>query len=180
MGYYVDSAIEELAKREAGSLSAVWLALGVSIGAYMMVGGLFAGRNEAASIQRAVVTAGGFEVSLSAVRWTFILVSLALLAGAAWVSRRQLGVAAVVRHAVGADDDTRVLSGFAYLRKYSFVAWGLAEAVILLGTLLAILTGRALDMLPFAIAGATSLFLLKPETASLLELAEHMCGRAGA
>lgn len=148
MDYRVDSGIEDLAKREAGSLSAIWLALGVSIGAYVFVGSLFAGRNEAASIERAVVSAGGIEVSLSAVRWAFITASLGLLGAAAWVSRKLLGVPAVVSHAVGADDDARVVSGFAYLRKYSFVAWGLAEAVILLGTLLAILTGRAIDMLP--------------------------------
>lgn len=177
MSYGMDENVEELAKREAGMLGAVWLALGVSIGAYVLVGSMFAGRNEAAAVSRAVVEVGAVEVPLSAVRWGSIVLSLALLAGAAWVSRRLLAVPVVVGHARGDDDDARIASGFAYLRKYSFVAWGLAEAVILVGTLLAILTGRALDMFPFAVAGGTSLFLLKPEAASLIELAGAMRAR---
>ena len=176
MGFSLDEALEELAKREAGTLTTIWLALGVSVGVYVVVGSMLAGANDPVALRRAQVQLGQLEVSLAVVRWAFILLGLVLLAGAAWVARTYLSDGSVIANASGDTQEARLSSGFAYLRRYSFIAWGLAEGVILIGTLLAILSGRALDLLPFAIAGGTGLFLLKPEVLSLVELAEKMAG----
>lgn len=172
----LDETMEELAKREAGILTTIWFALAASVGVYVVVGSMLAGSNDPVALQRAQVQLGQFEVSLVVVRWAFILLGLALLAGAAWVARTYLSDGNVIANASGDTQEARMTSGFAYLRRYSFIAWGLAEGVILAGTLLAILSGRSVDLLPFAIAGGTGLFLLKPEVPSLVELAEKMAG----
>lgn len=176
MRFSLNEALADLAKREASSLSTIWLALGASIGVYVLAGGMFSQAGEAASLTRARVTMGAVDLPLSTVRWAFIALGLGLLAGAAFVARVLLTDARVVAHSSGPNHEIRVINGFAYLRRYSFLAWGLAEGVILLGTLLAIMSGRPLDMFPFIIAGATSLLLLKPERQSLVDLAGRMAG----
>ncbi len=172
----LNEAMEEFAKREAGILTTIWLALGLSVGVYVVVGSMLAGANDPVALQRAQVSLGPIEISLVVVRWAFILLGLTLLGGAAWVARTYLSDGNVIANSSGDSQEARLANGFAYLKRYSFLAWGLSEGVILMGTLLAILSGRALDLLPFAIAGGTGLFLLKPEVLSLVELAEKMAG----
>lgn len=164
----------DAARTEARSLGTVWTALGMSVGVYVVIGSLLAGKTEPASLSRAVVQIGNLEAPLAGVRIFFILAAMALLTGAAWVSRTYLSDVSVVAGTVGVTPGERLASGFAHLRKFSMIAWGCADGVVLAGALLAILSGRALDMLPFAVAGATGLLLLKPEEPSLLELADRM------
>jgi hypothetical protein len=172
--FSLNEALAELAAREAASLTTVWFALGASIGVYVLAGGMFSDAGEAASISRAQVTLGAIQVSLEAVRWGMVALGLSLLVATAFVARVHLQDDRVVANATGPTDEARIVNGFAYLRKYSFLAWALAEVVILIGTLLAILSSRPLDMFPFVIAGGTSLFLLKPERVSLIALADRM------
>lgn len=164
----------EVSERESRHLMTIWFALVVSIGVYVLLGSIFAGANQPASLTRATAEWGGIRVALGTLRWAVILVSLGLLFGAAFVARRMLGEQRVLAHAHGATADERIRSGFAYLKLYTLVSWGLAESVILLGTLWAILSGQQLAVFPFAIAGGTALFVLKPEQVSLLQLAQKM------
>ncbi len=172
----MDPMLQELAKREARLLTTIWLALAISVGVYMLVGAMFSGSGNEVS-RRAFVEIGTLELGLGTVRIIFITLAFGLLGATAWVSRRQLADDVILDHSTGATDEDKVANGFAYLKRYSLLAWGLAEGVILAGTLLAIMTGRPIDVIPYAIAGATSLFLLKPEELSLIDLATRMVAR---
>lgn len=169
---------EEMARREAKELAAMWLAMAVAVAVSLVVAGLLAGGRDAAVLERATVRLGALEVRLALVRWASVVCALGLLAAAGWMAHRRLAETVVLAHAMGETELARLQSGFSHLRRYSLAAWALAEAVALVGALLSILTGRTIDVLPYAIAGGTTLMLLKPEVPSLMELAGKMSAAA--
>ena len=166
--------LENIAKREAGSLGLRWSAMIVTVGVYVFVGSLLAGANDPVALERAVVSLGPLEAPLAFVRWFFILLAFGLLGGTVWVARNRLSDAAVMAQSRGDEPSVRLAGGFSHLKTNSLLAWGLADGVALAGTLLAMLTGRKLEILPFAIASGTALLLLKPEQPVVMELAEKM------
>ncbi len=171
---FVTEVLQETSRREAKHLLTVWFALGASIGVYVLLGSIFAGESGPVSLSRARVDFGPASIGLAALRWGVISASLLLLLAAGIIAHRFLGEGAVMAHARGNTAEERMRAGFAYLRRYSLLAWASAELVILVGTLWAILSGQQLAVIPFAIAGGTALFLLKPEEVSLMQLADRM------
>ena len=169
-----DLSPQGMAERESRNLLTIWVALVFSIGVYVLLGSIFAGAGEPVSVSRATVELGSIHLALSTVRWGVIVGSLGLLFAAGWVSHHFLIEHRILAHSEGRTPEERLRSGFAYLKFYTLLSWGLAESVILVGTLWAIVSGQQLAVFPFAIAGGTALFILKPEQPSLLQLGDRM------
>ncbi len=176
----MDEAYEQQARSEARTLSTIWLALVFSVAVYVLLGAAMATDQEPAALQRAVVRFGSLEVALALVRTGVMALGVALLAGAAVVARGYLAEGAVLARSRGADEQERLVSGFGHLRRFSILAWILAQTVILIGALWAMLSGRVFELLPFAVAGGTALLMLKPEEAALVDLARTIRSRRGA
>jgi hypothetical protein len=170
----VDELLEEQARREARNLLTIWGALAASVAVYVFLGSIFAGDRDPPALHRAVVHLGSLQFPLSGVRMGMICLALALLMGCAWVAKTRLGERAILANSIGRTAEDRVRSGFAYLKRFSIAAWIMAQTVILLGTLWSMMSGRVLEIFPFAVAGAVGLLMMKPEELPLLGLAREM------
>jgi F0F1-type ATP synthase membrane subunit c/vacuolar-type H+-ATPase subunit K len=129
-------------------LTVLWLAFLAAVGLYAVVLFFLRSNTEAAPVP-------GVEM----LRQVFLAVGATLAVGSLWW-RRRFSRAAAEGAGIGAAEVPENAIGEAM--RHCVVAWAMAEAIAVLGLVLAILSREVDDFLPFAAAAVVVLYLNRP------------------